>query len=167
MVDSVLGPILFIIFINDMPENLRSKILLYADDSQLISTIGGKVYIESTHTDIDKLVAWSDKWLMELNLDKCKVMKFGNVPAFTHKIKDKLGVEHSLLETQQEQDLGVLITTDLKLKLHCLAAASTGNRVLGALLHSFVEMLNFGVSYTCLWCDLIWSMHLPFGTHLH
>jgi hypothetical protein len=136
---SVLGPILFIIFINDMPENLRSKILLYADDSKLISTIGGPEDIESTHADIDKLVAWSDKWLMELNLDKCKVMKFGNAPEFTHIITDKLGVGHVLLETQEEKDLGVLITTDLKSKFHCQAAASTGNRVLGALLHSFVS----------------------------
>ncbi len=76
---SVLGPILFIIFINDMPENLRSKILLYADDSKLILTIGGQVDVENTHTDIDKLVAWSEKWLMELNFDKCKVMKFGTM----------------------------------------------------------------------------------------
>lgn len=136
---SVLGPLLFIIFINDMPDGLRSKILLYADDSKLISTINGQADIELTQTELNLLVAWANKWLMELNLDKCKIMRMGphttDAPFF---LSDASGHSHPLMDTKLEKDLGVHISVDLKPSAHCRAVAITGNRVLGVLRSTFV-----------------------------
>jgi hypothetical protein len=136
---SVLGPILFIIFINDMPANLRSKILLYADDSKIISEIKCRADFDRTQLELDQICEWSNEWLMELNLDKCKVMKFGcatyDIPLT---MTDKHGRRHTLDITYQEKDLGVTVTADLKPTAHCSAAAATGNRVLGLLRRTFI-----------------------------
>jgi len=74
---SVLGPILFLIFINDLDSEIINWILKFADDSKLF----GEDQSESDHQclqqDLQKLFDWSVKWQMEFNLDKCKVMHFG------------------------------------------------------------------------------------------
>ena len=59
---SVLGPILFLVYINDLEEGVTGKILKFADDTKLfrkVKDIGDK---QNLQDDIDKLVKWSEKW---------------------------------------------------------------------------------------------------------
>ena len=61
---SVLGPILFLVYINDLEEGVTGKILKFADDTKLlrkVKEIGDK---QNLQDDIDKFVKWSDKWQM-------------------------------------------------------------------------------------------------------
>ena len=74
---SVLGPLLFTIFINDLPENIKNQCKLYADDCKLIGIIEKEEDLEQIHLDIDKLQSWAKTWQMSFNYDKCKVMHFG------------------------------------------------------------------------------------------
>ena len=74
---SVLGPLLFIIYINDMPELLFHLCRLFADDSKIIAIIKNAHDIERLQLDLDQLGNWAQLWKMRFNYDKCKVMYFG------------------------------------------------------------------------------------------
>ena len=128
-----MGPTLFLIYINDLDCDLVSKISKFADDTK----VGGKAYTredcETIQRDLNKLSDWSDKWLLKFNHDKCKVMHIGN---------DNLRYNYQmqstpLTKTKREQDLGVIISSDLKSSAHCAAACKKANRMLGFISRSF------------------------------
>ena len=74
---SVLGPILFIIFVNDMPDVVNSMLLMFADNTKLYRTIISVHDNDALQQDIDNISTWHEQTLMSLNLDKCHVMTFG------------------------------------------------------------------------------------------
>ena len=74
---SVLGPVLFVIFINDLLEILESWCTMYADDTKVSSTVQTESERQTMQADIDKLVDWADKWQLCFNADKCKVIHIG------------------------------------------------------------------------------------------
>ena len=74
---SVLGPILFLIYINDIVENLSCNAYLFADDMKLFSGITSDLDINKLQTDINTISTWTDKWLLKLNAQKCKTMMVG------------------------------------------------------------------------------------------
>jgi hypothetical protein len=74
---SVLGPLLFLIYINDIDEVVASKILKFADDTKLYGVVANQQDIERLKNDLKNLCNWSADWLMLFNVDKCKVMHFG------------------------------------------------------------------------------------------
>ena len=67
---SVLGPILFLLFVNDLPD-IKSRILLFADDLKLIADAMKKGSIDG---DLRSLERWEGLWQLRFNLDKCKVL---------------------------------------------------------------------------------------------
>ena len=79
---SVLGPLLFVLYINDLPELLDSKTFMFADDTKLFRKINSKNDALILQSDITSLEAWSNKWLLEFNSDKCHILtlrKFDNI----------------------------------------------------------------------------------------
>ena len=66
---SVLGPFLFLIFINSIENNVNSTVLKFADDLKVFRIIDGKHDQEVLQADLDKLVEWSDTWQMKFNLN--------------------------------------------------------------------------------------------------
>ena len=68
---SVLGPILFLLFVNDLPDNIKNRILLFADDLKLIANAMNKEVIDE---DLRSLERWEGLWKLRFNLDKCKVL---------------------------------------------------------------------------------------------
>ena len=109
---SVLGPVLFVNYINDMPEGLSSTTKLYADDSKILADIGAKGELDTHKTlqaDLTRAVEWSRKWLMQLNLDKCKVMHFGHGnPKHDYHVVNSEGDVQTLEKTVAERHLGAL-----------------------------------------------------------
>ena len=74
---SVLGPILFLIYINDLVDSIASNVLKFADDTKLfrkVNTDGDKQHLQN---DRDRLVKWSEKWQM-FNFGKCKCLHTGH-----------------------------------------------------------------------------------------
>ena len=65
---SVLGPLLFIIFVNEIEHNLESKVLKFADDIKVVRVIEESKDQETLQSDLDKLVKWSESWQMKFNL---------------------------------------------------------------------------------------------------
>ena len=75
---TVLGPILFLIYINDLEDDISSKVLKFADDTKVLRKVTNDTDKESLHDDLDKLVKWSEKWQMLLNFGKCKCIHIGH-----------------------------------------------------------------------------------------
>ena len=124
---TVLGPILFLVYINDLEEGVTGNILKFADDTKLFTKtkeIGDKNNLQD---DIDKLVKWSEKWQMLFNFGKCKCLHIG--PGNTSMNYEMGGT--ILSTTVKEKDLGVTMNANMKVSEQCRIAASKGNQVLG------------------------------------
>ena len=107
---SVLGPILFLVYINYLEERVTGIILKFVDDTKLFrktKEIGDKQILQD---DIDKLVRWSEKWHMLFNFGKCKCLHTG--PGNTGMNYEMGGT--ILSKTVKEKDLGVTMNADMK-----------------------------------------------------
>jgi hypothetical protein len=138
---SVLGPLLFVLFINDLPENMTHKVKMYADDSKIIGIIKKPEDGSMLQQDIDRFCQWSRTWLMNFNKSKCVVMHVGRRSKKSSQdyFMDSPDGPHKLAETQLEKDLGIYISHDLKWKHQIEAAAARGNRMLGMFKKTFVH----------------------------
>ena len=74
---SVLGPILFVIYINDLPANVKSQVKMFADDTKLFTRVDVPNNHETMQNDLDELVQWSNKWQLKFHPEKCGVLKLG------------------------------------------------------------------------------------------
>ena len=74
---SVLGPLLFLIFINDLDENINSKLCKFADDTKLGRTVETEEEVNILRGDLQKFSLWAADWQMSFNVDKCVVMHLG------------------------------------------------------------------------------------------
>ena len=71
---SVLGPLLFPLFVNDLPKCLSNKCLLFADDLKVFRQIGCSADYFSLQADLDRIRNWSNTWRLFLNVNKCSVL---------------------------------------------------------------------------------------------
>ena len=69
----VLVPILFLLYIKDLPENVHSKVRLFADDTAVYLTINSKADCQTLQQNLHKLETWEKDWEMELNPSKCQI----------------------------------------------------------------------------------------------
>ena len=72
---SVLGPILFLIHINDLPKCVSCRIRMHADDTKCFSRLNCLADVDVFQQNIDKLISWSCDCQLCLNASKCKVMR--------------------------------------------------------------------------------------------
>ena len=130
---SVLGPILFIIYVNDIDDGLNSKISKFADDTKIASKVTTTGDRDNLQNDLDRLANWAHKWQMKFNVEKCKVLHIGSNN--DHVNYSMNGAE--LSKVDQEKDLGVLISKDLKPSLQCKEVIKTANKLVGFIGRSF------------------------------
>ena len=125
---SILGPLLFLLFINDMPSVVNAPIALFADDAKLFKEIRSREDSLSLQQDIDKLLDWGKRWGMVFNVLKCKVLRVtrSRPKTFTY-IMDT--VELEIVETFK--DLGILISSDLSWGAQTDEVVSKCNRLMG------------------------------------
>ena len=72
---SVLGRLLFLIFINDLEDNTTGSVLIkFADDTKIFRQVRDTRDNMRMQSDLDKLMEWAEKWQMQFNVSKCKVM---------------------------------------------------------------------------------------------
>ena len=77
LIESVLGPLLFLLYINDLPSKISSTISFYADDVILYREINSEEDM-IFQTDLSIIASWAQDWLMSLNLSKCEHLAVTN-----------------------------------------------------------------------------------------
>jgi len=90
-------------------------LLKFADDAKLFRAVSSLVDVNQLREDLKNLFSWSEDWLMLFNLDKCKVLHFGK-----SNIKCQYTLGGKILEeVNEERDLGVIVSADLKVSSQC------------------------------------------------
>ena len=131
---SVLGPVLFLVFINDLDIGIRSDIWKFADDTKILGVVEDVGSADLLQRDMDRLMDWSSTWQMQFNEKKCKVMHIGR----RNKMFQYSMRQHVLEDTAEERDLGFMMSSDLKPSVHCRLAYSRANSFLGLIRRTFV-----------------------------
>ena len=160
---SVLGPLMFILYANDLELGIDCRVFKFADDSKIVIRVRNTNDNIKGQKSLDKVVGWSDRWDMEFNESKCKVLHIGsNNPKFNYSMN---GVW--LEGSEVEKDLGVFVDSKLKFSKQCLDARNKANRMLGFIsrnvAHRSKEVIktlyNAYVRPHLEYCVQAWSPH--------
>ena len=138
---SVIGPLLFVIFINDLPDEVKHNLCkLFADDCKLYGVVehDGEDMIQD---DINHMESWSKRWQLMFNASKCKVMHFG----YSNPRKDYVLYGEILEQSRNEKDLGVIIDDTLKFHVHAAAASKKANQILGVIKKAYTTRDPFSI----------------------
>ena len=133
---SLLGPLLCLLFINDIPEWIRSNVKMFTDDTKVWTTISAMEDGQVLQEDLDNIMSWSDKWKVGFNPEKCKVMHIGHSFNIEYKMTVQ-GKDWKLAETKEETDLGILVTNSLKPSQQCIKEALKARFILGRIRRQF------------------------------
>ena len=163
---SILGPMLFIIYINYLPNSImHSDIFLFADDTKILKRIDCRLDCLLLQRDIDSFAAWCDLWQLKLNISKCVYVRFGvaHWPTFPYCITNVL-----LHESLFTKDLGAIFDSKLVISEHCKAVASKGFACANMLLRCFhsrdrtlqMKLFKIFVRPVLEYNSLMWSPHL-------
>lgn len=137
---SVLGPLLFVIYINDLPASVVSMMLLFADDTKLYRVIKEAHDRVLLQQDVTSMRNWGLKWLLRYHADKCKSMTVGttrtNNPPDTPYTLGDIELEH----VKSEKDVGVVVDDALTFDDHVAQIAKKANRVAGCIRRAFTYM---------------------------
>ena len=128
---SVLGPILFLIYINDLPDKFKPQVRLFADDRAAYLAITKLVDSKQSQADLDILQVWEITWDMQFNPSKCQVI---HITRSRSPLPTKYTLHgETLEEVASARYLGVDIANDLSWKTHISRITNTANKSLGFL----------------------------------
>ena len=126
---TVLGPLLFILYVNDLHNNLKSSIRLFVDDALLDGIVSSDVDGDQLQEDLKKLEVWQSKWQMSFHPAKCKT-----ICLFTNKVPPQRKYVFCGVELEQVVSisyLGVIHNNNLKWSNHVSSISGKANKVLG------------------------------------
>ena len=115
---SVLGPILFVIYINGLPENVKSSVKMLTEDTKLYRYVISEEDRDELQKNLNALQKWFETWLFSYNASKCKRMHMGHSNNGTNY---QLGGETKPHDSQ-EKALGVIISEHCRTSKQCIAA---------------------------------------------
>ena len=137
---SVLGPTLFNIFVNDIPECVSSNLLLFADDGKLHRHISSLADCSALQADLNNLQEWASTWQLRFHPDKCKVLRIGKMHQnFDYTMLDA-GRQVILKSSEAEKDLGVWVDNRLRFDMHAEKAVNKASSLVGMIRRTYVHL---------------------------
>ena len=128
---SVLGPILFFVYINDLPNNVTSKVRLFADDTALYLSLNKQTDSNTLQKDLNNLQVWEHLWDMEFNPSKCQVIQITRART---PLQTSYNLQGQTLEiTPHAKYLGITIYNKLDRTPHIDNITNKANRSLGCI----------------------------------
>lgn len=163
---SVLGPLIFVLFVNDLCYRLKSEKVLFADDLKLYRTISSLVDCCALQTDANEIQLWCLENGMELNTKKCKCITFTRRSS---SIQFEYAIGPDILERVESiRDLGVTIDSKLQFNDHISITTAKGFAALGFVrrcTHKFRDIYAMKTLYCSLvrsvleYAVCVWSPH--------
>ena len=144
---TILGPVLFLLFINDLSNCVKNSIKLFADDCKVYKPISSVNDCVSLQDDLNSVCAWTRNWQLSFNKDKCVVLRVRKNTDFTYSMDGK-----ALKSVKEQKDLGVTISDTLKPSVHIHNIAKKANQRLGMIRRCFSNKSQLTVKplYTTL-----------------
>ena len=169
------GPILLILFINDLPKDTLAKLFLFADHTKVLQVLFSAACLQEIQSDMDHLTEWSNKWQLKFNTSKCKVIHIGPTNTSSHAMLDLSDDKHKELEfIEKEKNLGVVFDNNLKFSSHIINQVNKANRVMGLIRRSYTYLdenffrylFNTLVRQHLEYCVSVWYPLLKKGEEL-
>ena len=160
---SILGPLLFLIFINDLPSSISSsEILLFADHTKCLKKVSSHTDSIVLQDDLLCLSNWSQKWNLHFNEKECVLLRFCLSPSPT--LFDYLINSTPIQVLNCHRDLGILMSCDLKWSHHYKFISSRAYKILGLIRRSFSGTLPSATKRK-LYLSLVRSQ-LSYSSHI-
>ena len=161
-----LGPLLFVIYINDLLDEIESDGFLFADDTKIFRKIVSAKDSEILQSDIDKLEIWSKRWLLKFHPNKCHVLSLGKMENILHSHRYSI-CDMEMEHVFEERDLGVIVDSDMSFEEHILKKVAVANAMVGLIRRTFsyLDPKMFSKLFTAFvrphleYAQAVWSPH--------
>lgn len=130
---SVLGPLLFLLYINDISDSLSSTTRLFADDSSLaVSSDNNNIIEDTLNNDLNLLSNWAEKWLVKFNPLKTEVM-YCSLSKQIRNLPTLFFQDTQLGFTDNHKHLGVTFSNDGSWHTHIANISNSASKILGSM----------------------------------
>ena len=137
---TVSRPLLFVLYINDLPDSVNSLAYLFADDTKLFNQITKLVDVDALQGDLDALQQWSTDWLLNFHPDKCKLLTIGNRKINSGYHLTSKNTVYDLECVEEIKGLGVTIDSKLNFESHILTKIKKANQTMGMIRRAFTHL---------------------------
>ena len=163
---SVLGPLLFLLYINDLPDNVKyCQVKIFADDTKIY--FPSNCQAQHIQNDIESLKNWSKTWQLPFNSDKCSVLHLGssNQGNEYYVLDDLTQTDTMIKSVESIRDLGIIADNKFKFDKHIAEIAKKASGVLASIKRTmkFVNKETFNALYKSLvrpileYCAPVWN----------
>ena len=132
---TISGPVLFLIYVNDIPEYCNTNVKHFADDTKLFNNNTNRTKCQDLQYDRNALTAWSKTWHMNFNASKCAVLRIKPKTSFTYSLNNT-----SLEEENEQKELGIIVSNYIKPRKHVLGVCTRANRISGPIKRCFTKL---------------------------